>query len=475
MKTFIILTILFSTWGFAQQRPVVINEEMTVNLVELDVKVQNLNGKYLSDINLDDFKVYENGDLQKISHFEEVDLMRLPEDEIEEYRSKIMILMDFQNSDYADMRKVFPELRKFFNTEYDGKSMIGMAINSGGIVEVLPFTTNINEINSAIDTSERLFKKALYKGNFFNRLVGEDTSFSNSIGMESGGISRHYSNTYYRNQIQILGQFLNYVSIYTGKKNIIMISGPWGHGDMTGEEGTVNKDAILSVRDIQTSCLFNKTSINVISLSRPDANITSRNYSRRDASIFDRTVEFASMSSGSFKKPANALISSSLNHTVDQIGRFYRIRYYSSIKKNKYRKIKVQVKGFNRIASTLSGYYPNTRQVERLKTEDTMNLNEEKSLTLHVQTDWMEWRRVNRKKIACNYAIAYRVYGVNGNLVAERVSVGEVESKKKVYPVLQQTFNLDLDEGTVPLKVQAFITDLTSGKQVMINMNNSAI
>ncbi|PIE02794.1 MAG: hypothetical protein CSA81_05610 [Acidobacteria bacterium] len=473
MKT-LRISLFFAAIAILGQQEPVVNETMTINLIELDVKVHNINGTYLSQLTVEDFKVYENGDLQEITHFEEVDLMRLPEEELEDYRSKIMILLDFQNTSFKDMRKVFDQLHAFFDTEYDGTSMIGLAINSGGIAEVLPFTTRVESIKRAIKTSEELFHKALYKDNFSKKMTADAYLYSNPVGVQ-GVPYNHFSSTYFTNQIEVLGQFLHYVGTYTGKKNIILITGPWGRGEQRGEEGSRNDDSVLSVRDIQTSCMFNKTSINVISLDTPDLSISKRGIRNRDVSIFDRTVELASMSSGSFKKPVNALIKSALSRTIDQIGRYYRIRYYSTIKKNKYRRVKVAVKGLNRIATSYSGYFPAVKKLDNLETNAELNLSELRNLTLKVRTDWMTWKRAGWKKINCSYAIGHRVYGLDGKLVAERVSPGGVHSKKNVFPVLHQDFNLSLREGTVPLRVQTVVTDLISGKQMVMNTFNSAV
>jgi len=470
----ILSIILLTTISAVAQTPEV-HEEMTVNLVELDVKVQTIGGKYISGLPQFEFQVLENGDPQEITHFEEVDLMQLPEEEVEDYTSKVMILLDFQNSAHQDMRKVFKDLRDYFDTTYDGKSMIGLAVNSGGIAEILPFTRDVKSILNSIDTAENLFSKALYKDSFFQNMIVTGLGGDPAVGLPRGHIERHQLEVYFRNQIMILGQFLNYIGVHSGKKSVILVSGPWGRGEPTDGEGNVNDDAVLSVRDIQTSCLFNKISINVISLNHPDANISRARMQRRNVSVFDRTVELASMSSGSYKKPANSLIYRSFADTVDRVGRFYRIRYYSNIQKNKYRRIKVKVKGLNRIVNTLSGYYPGAKQVSNVKVDSEVNMTDNKNLQLQLKTDWMEWGRKNRKEISSNYAIGYRVYGDQGTLVAEHVAAGEVSSPKGVFPILKQNIQLDLQPEITPVRIETIITDLMTGKRVEINTLNSEI
>ena len=460
---------------FAQQEPT-IDEKLTVNLVELDVKVQTLGGNYISGLDQAEFKVYENGELQQISHFEEVDLMRLPESELEQYQSKVMILLDFQNSSFQDMRKVFSEMKDYFDSQYDGKSMIGISINSGGIAEILPFTTNVERILDSIKVAEDIFHKALYKNNFFDHILTSNVDSGYSlVGIPGGHIDQHQSEVYFRNQVTILGQFLNYLGTNTGKKNVILISGPWGRSEPTDGEGNINNDSVLTIKDIQTACLFNKISINVISLDHPDANISRQRLPRQNYSGFDRTLELASMSSGSFKKPANSLIQTSLASTVDHLGRFYKIRYYSNAEKNQYRRVKVKVKGMNRIVNTLSGYFPGVKSIPSVTVNSEVNLTDQKNLQLELKTDWMEWRKSGRGEIAANYAIGYRVYGDNGDLIAENVSAGEVSSKKGVFPVLKQNIQLSLEKDQKPVKIQAVITDLTSGRKVEINTLNSKI
>ncbi len=56
-----------------------------------------------------------------------------------------------------------------------------------------------------------------------------------------------------------------------------------------------------------------------------------------------------------------------------------------------------------------------------------------------------------------------------------QIYLKSIESKKGKYPALQQNFDLVLEEGTIPLRVQTIVTDLTSGRQVKINMLNSKI
>jgi len=431
--------------GFAQDYQV--QEELRVNLIELDVKVLDWRGRYVPGLTIDDFEVREQGKLQTIDKMEEIQLDRLPVSELEDYKSRIMILLDYQNSRFRTIRYAFDELREFAKYHYDSFSEVGLAINVGGIAMICDFTSDPEEFLKAVDTAQKNYRF---------------TSFRPSP-------TRHFEN-----QIEVLGQFVHYLGAYSGKKNLVLVSERWAAPGLEGET-SINNDNVTTVRDIQTVCMNQKISINVVSLLHPSDylpgvdNIGPGSFTGVNSPL-DWTSNLATATSGYFFRANIQSIRKMVDRAIDLNEQYYRIRYYSNYNGRKYRRVKVKVKGLNTFAYTFNGYYPESKEVSQQDARADLNVISSKAVDLKMGTEWMRYERSGWRKRTARYVLSHRLYDTKGELVIEKVLAGEVLSRKKKgeYPKepLIRRFSFDLSPRTRPGRLETEVTDLVTGKKV---------
>jgi len=470
--------------------PIIVSEQMTVNLVELDVRVQSLGGNHSSGLNKNDFRVYENGELQDIVYFKEISSRNPNEDDPADHEQKYMVLLDFVNSPFREMRRVFDELRKNLEKDFNAQRPTGIAINASTIIEIVPFTKDKKALLQALDIAEDLyFGKSRKSGNpnkavhdfrpmprMSNRFGAQDaeaqkvqTSPYYDPLAKNNFLNNEYVHSAYNHQNKLISQFLNYLGTYSGKKNLIIITGPWGHQDNVSASEEFRNDWRASMKAIQTSCLYQKISINVLSFVPTEIQDLENNND-----IQDRSIELAVQTSGIYRNPINGRIERIFQKTVDQSTHFYRVRYYSKNSQDKFCDIKVKVKGLNRIASAQKGYKPRNEEDERVLKPIDINLAKPRILTVKMKTDWLKWKDIKGGKKIGKYAIGCRLYDTDGNVVEERVYMDEVKSAKKTYPVLSFDVKISPEQQIKLMKMQTIMTDLLTGKQVVIDTLNSA-
>lgn len=436
----------------AQDYPV--QEELRVNLIELDVKVLDWRGNYVSGLKPSDFEVREAGVVQSIDKLEEVQLDRLPEEELEDYKSRVMILLDFQNSRFRSIRYAFDELREFVKYNYDSFSEVGLAINVGAIAMISDFTSDPEEFMKAIDTAEKNYRFTNYR--------------TSDI--------RHFEN-----QVEILGQFVRYIGAYSGKKNLILVSEPWATRDPLGRafsgldgESSVDSEKVTSLKDIQTVCMNQKISINVLRLTHPSEYLPSierlgPSRSFRNNAI-DWSANLATATSGYLFRANVNNIRKMVDRAIDLNEQYYRIRYYSTYNGKKYRKVKVKVKGRNTFAYTFNGYFPGKKEISQQDAQADLNVISSKAVDLRMGTNWMRFERAGWRKKAARYVMSHRLYDTQGELVVEKVLTGEVLSRKENgrYPKdpIMKRFSFDLRPNTRPGRLETEVTDLTTGRKV---------
>lgn len=440
--------------GFAQDYQV--QEELRVNLIELDVKVLDLRGRYVPGLTIDDFEVREQGKVQVIDKMEEIQLDRLPEEELEDYKSRVMILLDYQNSRYRTIRYAFDELREFARYHYDSFSEVGLAINVGGIAMICDFTNDPEVFLKAVDTAQKNYRFSSFRPS----------------------PTRHFET-----QIEMLGQFVRYLGAYTGKKNLMLVSERWAAPGLEGET-SINNDNVTSIRDIQTVCMNQKISINVINLLHPSDylpgvdTIGPANFSGVNSPL-DWTSNLATATSGYFFRANIQSIKKMVDRAIDLNEQYYRIRYYSNYNGKKYRRIKVKVKGLNTLAYTFNGYYPESQEISQQDARADMNVISSKAVDLKMGTDWMRYERSGWRKKTARYALSHRLYDTNGTLVVEKVLTGEILSRKENgnYPKqpIVRRFSFDLNPSTRPGRLETEVTDLVTGKKVAFEHRWDAI
>jgi len=102
------------------------------------------------------------------------------------------------------------------------------------------------------------------------------------------------------------------------------------------------------------------------------------------------------------------------------------------------------------------------------------------SVVHNLETDCLHWDWAAFKKRRAYYAVGVRAYDADGNLVAEKVTAGQLEKRK--YGNAYESRKLDLqipldlpDKGQVA-RIEVVVTDLSTGKKVeRINQNNQLI
>jgi len=482
-----IFSLLATLSLWAQPKDTAVREEMRVNLVELEVKVTSLGGKILSGLTPDDFVVTENGKTQKIDSFEEVDLGNLPEEEAQDYHSRIMILLDMRNTSFPLMKRVFPQLREFVQTQYDGRMELGLAINAGGIVEFLSFTSDQERIFAAIDKIERAYDKNKFRSyrlhedvGFTGYSPGYDDPYTPRFGASPiDGYSNAIRN-HYRSEIEVLGQFVHYLGTYSGKKNLLLISERWFRSSALDSEGTVDQEGVISLKDIQTACMYNKISINVLNLVRGshrsglplgkddyfvDYGNPRHNISRSSFTI-DESATLAAATSGFLFKASTQQVARFVDRAIEKSSRYYRIRYYSQYSGERFRNVNVRAKGFSRIAYSLDGYFPKDAEVGKLRANASLTPVTTQEYDLDMSTHWMRWHWAGWGKRRANYAIAHRAYDAEGRLLAEKVTAGAAVKQRKRYHTLELRLTLPLPAAVKPARIEVVVTDLTSGKRV---------
>jgi hypothetical protein len=273
------------------------------------------------------------------------------------------------------------------------------------------------------------------------------------------------------------------MTLFGGEKQLLMFTGRWGNFGERANETSEGNDQVFSIRDIQSTSLFHSISINVINLGGSEyygrrvinASSAGGGVNRSLGGQMDRTQEFAAMTGGSHFQPSNSIINAALDATIDRLERYYRLRYYSSIDDAKFRRVKVKVKGLNRIGSVHSGYYPKGILEVQPAVQQEMDLDANRSMNLQLQTDWLVWSGYGWKKDIAYYGIGFRVYGEDGSLLAENAFPGSLIKEGEAHPHLSQNILLNIAPDQRIGRVETTITDLSNAKRVFIQTLNSAL
>ncbi len=471
----VVLTIVLAVTAYQD-----VHEEMNVNLVEIEVKAQDLTGAFIPNLTRDDFTVKENGKIQEIDKVREISPDTQPQNELVEDKSRIMLLLDLKNTSYPIMKKVFPELREYVQTLYDGKSEIGLALFSNGVIEVTGFTRDQEALFEGIDEAEAFYAKHKFRGYGRPSAPGPSSEEVNPLH-EGSSFFRGFLSNYYRSDEDVLGQYIRYLGAYSGKKDLIVISErfilPGGPG-----EGDVDQEGIITLRDIQTICMYNKITINVITLARSvdyygndPLNLSRAGQKNRTGFFNDPGANMAAATSGYFFKIPQRKMDQFVGHAINKVGHYYRIRYYSKSGSFRFRHIKVSLKGTGRIARNLGGYYPRKGNITQEAASARLSLDRDYRFNLSLDTDWMYWAWNGWKKRTARFVVAQRAFDGEGNLMAEQVFTGLLFKKKKSgsWPKVQleKELVLGISDRALPTRLETTILDLISGRKVFFQQD----
>jgi len=423
-----------------------IQEEYRVNLVELEVKALTLGRDFISGLTADDFVVKENGKTMTLDSVEEFKLSRLSEEEAQQHRSRVMLVLDFEHTSIPIMARVFPQLRDYVDSLYMGRHEIGLAINMNGIAEVVAFTRDPVVLKEGIDLAENVFRKRRYR------------SLGVPVGTD-GTITRANRSSYYRNQTEILGQFVRYLGVWSGKKNLVLITQHWTIGQSL-EEAYVDHSDTTTLKDIQTVCLKNKIAINTLTLAKGEP----------VGVAAGGQVDLAAATAGFSLYTPYRVIGENVEKAIYRMEHYYLVRYYSKVDSPRFRNVRVGVKGISKVARNLGGYFPGSDDLSREQTNAVIAMETDLSSNLSLDTDWMYWERSGWGKRRANFVVGQRAYDQTGALIAEKVNPGELFKRKKD-PFVRLDMNLDLNlpENANVLRIETTVLDLNSGKTMHLS------
>jgi len=134
------------SWGY------VISRE--VDLVLLPVTVRNRDGQFVSGLKASNFQVFENGQPQTITHFQNEDVP-----------VSVGLVVDHSGSIVARSKEVIEGLLAFVDASnpQDEEFVVNFADRTTfGLPASAPFTSNASELNAALSTPSASGRTALY-------------------------------------------------------------------------------------------------------------------------------------------------------------------------------------------------------------------------------------------------------------------------------------------------------------------------
>lgn len=486
-----------------------ISEEMKVRLVEIDVKVTDWAGEFIPGLQQNEFSIFENGQAMKIDSFREVVASELTEDEKQAYQPRVMLVLDLKNTSYSRMKRAFPALKEYAANQFDNNVEMGLAVNAQGYQEVLPFTTDQEEFMKAVDTADAFYKRSMYRilrpqstrqadpvrhisvgsagsatnsnidslgggklpaSYFVERALAApfnpDTVSLNQPSTAHSRINSASTNSYIFSELDALNQFVNYLSAYTGKKDVLLVSQLW---NAPVEEA--------DLRGLVTTCVQHKVTLNVLGLKEglgasddrfklsagaDNLGIGLRSGLAANTAGFSRTIEYRQLPT-------------MLEEAVSSTQRYYRLRFYSDLADESYRKLKVKVPGIKRQVVSFSGFDPRPREISNDTVDAAVAASalEEADLNLSLDTDWMtwEWSSIGRRQTY--YAVGQRAYDETGRVIGEKVNAGQLIQRKydgefeKVR--LEKDYELNIPENVKISKLAFIVVDLSTGKKVEVD------
>ncbi len=495
-KALLFASLLFASFAFAQD----VQEELTVRMVELDVKVTDWQQRSIGGLSQTDFRVTENGTPQKIASFEEVTLTDLPPQEAIAYQPRMMLVLDFKNNNPTRMRQAFPPLRDFIKSNYDERIQMGLAINGFGIQLVQPFTADRDQLLQALDTAEAQYNRSPFRGLSVSSInqVERSTPALQGQGIVKGGDGEGYATPRFEplkaningdrhdpsvnpgftrvadtatdrfmfDELDTVRQFVNYLGTYEGKKSIVLISELWA-----------NKLPDHDLRPIVTTCVEHKISLNVLAPANTDWDMSNPHVYTADLNKHGVGIEsgLASNTSGFSAYVLTKTLGQNLERVVQFQSHYYRIRYYSEIAGKDYRNVKVKVaNGTFREVHNFSGYLSQPREIPPAEVGGSLAgaTLANADLNLSLGTDWMSWSWDGLGRRLARYAIGQHAYDANGNLIGERVEAGSLVKHKlngKFEDVLlEKNYTWNLPDPTKVARLTFTIVDLDSGKKVEV-------
>jgi len=445
------------------QEPAPVEERLEVILVELDVRVESPLGHYVAGLAADDFSLLENGRGMAIDSVEEIDLGlgtaspaggEASAGGATEEQSRIMILLDVNNTAYRYMRLLLPQLKDVTADLFDGNTAVGLSLNAGGIDLYCGFTADRDVFLAALARAELFWQNSAYRNAF-------DRRFSDRYPDPVAFANHHYTA-----EAHTLEGFMRYLSAFDGKKNLLLVSGPWNSPNEPPWDERIASRIRLELEDVRTNiehiCFESGIRLNVMNLDRRV----------EESDRFDRALVLTESTGGYYQRFSTENMAAVLDQVTERFQRFYRLRYYADRRGRDYRNVRVKVRGIGRKPYYAWGYRAGDSRLEPAAVQGALTALGGNRFELRMASDWLTWSRDGRKRRTARYFLSMRVYDRDNMLRAETVLPGQLRVEKKggafSYPLLVQEFPLEMPVGIADPRLEMVMTDGASGKKVVL-------
>jgi VWFA-related protein len=136
--------------------------QVEVHVVNVDVTVTDANGNPVLDLTKDDFKIFEDGQPQKVANFyviQNADVKAVPGNGVaapaspasDQFRRKFVLLVDNNYIDKIQRDMALSEVDRFVDGAFNGEHEWAIAAISQRLEVLHPFTADKKEIHAAID------------------------------------------------------------------------------------------------------------------------------------------------------------------------------------------------------------------------------------------------------------------------------------------------------------------------------------
>jgi len=423
-------------WGMNDVR-----ESLQVKLVELQVRVRDNSDKPVYGLGADAFTVTENGVVQTIDDFAEIDATIPRDDTAVPIRPRILLMVDFEWTTIQNVKKIIHQLKKLVTDGIDPEIELALAFMDGGIHEYRVFSKDRGLMLQSLDDLHKLFSKRP-----FLTQNEPDSEIFRSAGGDRA--YKQYRRHRVSRKLPTLTRFINYLGAYQGNKDIIIVS----------DQLPGLPQQMFDLRPFQSACLANKVMVHVVNTSPTSANI------QGDPSQY---AAWTQMVGGLSYRTLNKGIQLSTNKVIEAASRYYRIRFYSNTEKKGFRKLRVKVAGAGRHVYFSRGYRADTHENRTPEVNPIVADNANSRFRLELETDWVTWERKGRYRVAL-LALGHRIFDAEGRLLRETVS--DLALTKST-PRERVPLVMVLERSVVGFeadRTETIVIDLLSGDRVVL-------
>lgn len=132
---------------------------VSVNLVQVDTVVTDAHGNHVTDLQPDDFEIFEDGKPQKITNFSWIQVVPPaatasgPARTLrkEDVRRSIVLMIDDLGTPYRDLPGVMASAKKFVDEQMAPGDLVSVTASRGGMGFYQQFTSDKDQLHAAID------------------------------------------------------------------------------------------------------------------------------------------------------------------------------------------------------------------------------------------------------------------------------------------------------------------------------------